>query len=251
MAIILSEISSREPKDAEKERIKRRTLKYLQKIEELQKKLYAEEKNALLVIFQGMDASGKDGAIKNIFSGLIPMGVHVHCFKKPTEEEFGHDFLWRVHHVVPRKGMVQIFNRSHYEDVLIQRVNKWIDEETVQNRFVHINNFEKLLEDTGTKVLKFYLHISKEAQLERLMERKTNPEKHWKHNPDDMKERELWDDYMMAYEDCFKNCSEHATWHIIPADKNWYKEYLVAKYVCEALEEMDPQFPKLEEDSNT
>ena len=177
MKVKLAKIDTLPPKEMLKENYVKKTDEYIVKIGEIQKRLYAEDKQALLIVLQGMDGSGKDGVIKNVFYKINPLGIEVQCFKKPTAEELGHDFLWRVHKVVPLKGMIKIFNRSHYEDILIQRVHKWIDEETVTKRMNHINNFEKLLEESGTKVLKFYLHVSKEVQLERLEERKTNIEK--------------------------------------------------------------------------
>ena len=214
----------------------------------LQEKLYAQGRYSLLVILQGMDASGKDGTVRDVFKRVSPSGIRVYSFKKPTPLEFAHDFLWRVHQQVPEKGMIQIFNRSHYEDVLIQRVHHWIDEDTVHNRFRHINNFESLLEDNGTRILKFFLHTSKEEQLIQLNERKSDPTKHWKHNPGDFEERKHWDAYMKAYEDVFAHCGTDVPWHIIPADDNWYKEYLVAKTVREALEGMDLFYPPLKDE---
>jgi polyphosphate kinase 2 (PPK2 family) len=156
-----------------------------------------------------------------------------------------HDFLWRVHQHVPAAGMIQVFNRSHYEDVLIQRVHEWIDEDTVAKRFDHINNFEKLLQDSGTSIVKFYLHISKVQQLKELNERLHDPEKHYKHNPNDFREREHWDDYMIAYEDVFYHCGLDIPWHIIPADENWYKEICMARVLCDALRKMDLSYPPL------
>lgn len=246
MKINLNKTSTIPPSNLNKEEIKSQTEEYIVKIGVLQSMLYAESKRSILIILQGMDGSGKDGAIKNVFKTINALGIGVHCFKKPSDEEMDHDFLWRVHKVAPAKGMIRIFNRSHYEDILIQRVHKWIDEKTVKQRIEHINNFEKLLIETDTTVLKFYLHISKEEQLVRLEERKSNPEKMWKHNDADMEERAMWDDYMAAYEDCFEQCSKNAEWQIIPTDKNWYKEYLIAKSVCEALEKIDPKWPLLE-----
>ncbi len=242
--IKLSKISTRSPEDIEKEETKVKTLQIIEEIKELQNVLMAESKQSLLVVVQGMDASGKDGAAKNVFGGMNPAGISVHAFKKPSDEEMSHDFLWRVHQVVPAKGQIKIFNRSHYEDVLIQRVHKWIDEKTVTQRFDAINNFEKLLEQNGTKILKFYLHISLEEQLENLEERKTNPKKMWKHNDQDWKERELWKDYMAAYEDVFKNCSK-VDWIITPSDQNWYKEFLIAQKVRDTLKDMKLEYPKL------
>lgn len=241
----LSEIDTRAPKRFNKENTKKETQKLLFKLEELQNLLYAESKHGLLVILQGMDASGKDGVVKNVFTAFNPMGCRVIAFKRPTELEMKHDFLWRIHQNVPEKGMVHIFNRSHYEEVVIQRVHKWVDEKTIRQRFDHINNFEKLLIDSGTVILKFYLHISQKEQLERLQERMSDRTKMWKHNDNDIKEREYWPQYMKAYEDAFDKCSLNAEWNIIPADQNWYKEYLIAKATVAALESLKMQFPGL------
>lgn len=241
----LSTIDTRAPKKLSKENIKKETQQLKFKIEELQNLMYAEGKHALLVILQGMDASGKDGTIKNVFDAVNPMGCRVVAFKKPTDLEMKHDFLWRVHQQVPEKGIVHIFNRSHYEDVLIQRVHNWIDRKTVKQRINHINDFEQLLIESGTVVLKFYLHISQEEQLERLQERMTDITKMWKHNDNDLKERELWSSYMKAYEDVFLNCELAAPWTIVPADQNWYKEYIIAKRVVEELEKLSMKFPGL------
>jgi PPK2 family polyphosphate:nucleotide phosphotransferase len=243
--IKLLAIDTRAPKKMSKENIKKETQKLKFKIEELQNLMYAEGKHALLIILQGMDASGKDGTIKNVFDAVNPMGCRVVSFKKPTELEMKHDFLWRVHQQVPEKGIVHIFNRSHYEDVLIQRVHNWIDEKTVKQRFNHINDFEQLLVESNTVVVKFYLHISQDVQLKRLEERMTDITKMWKHNDNDLKERELWPAYMKAYEDVFLNCETAAPWTIVPADQNWYKEYIIAKRVVEELEKLDMKFPGL------
>lgn len=243
--IKLSDIDTRAPKKFHKEKTNHDLLKLKIKLEELQNLLFAEGKHALLVILQGMDASGKDGAIKHVFDTINPMGCRVIAFKKPTELEMKHDFLWRIHQNVPEKGMIHLFNRSHYEDVLIQRVHKWIDKDKVKDRFEHINAFENLLKDSGTTVLKFYLHISKEEQLQRLQERLSDKTKMWKHNDEDIKEREYWHDYMNAYEDAFENCSKHAPWNIVPADQNWYKEYMIAQKIVETLEGFKMKFPGL------
>lgn len=244
---ILPSIATTPPKNLEKDEIKDKTKDLTKRLGELQYLMYAEEKHSLLVVLQGMDASGKDGATRKVFRRVNPAGCSVTSFKKPTDLEMSHDFLWRVHQEAPEKGMIKIFNRSHYEDVLIQRVHKWVDMETVHRRYQHINNFEELLKENGTHILKFYLHTSKEAQLISLNERMTNPEKHWKHNANDFKEREHWDEYMAAYEDCFTHCSPDIPWHIIPSDENWYKEYLIAKKVVETLESLDMKWPPLEE----
>jgi len=241
----LSSIDTKAPKKFNKEHTKKELQKLKIEIEELQNLLYAESKHSLLIVIQGMDASGKDGAVKNVFDAVNPMGCRVTAFKQPSPLEMKHDFLWRIHQHVPEKGMIQIFNRSHYEDVLIQRVHNWIDSKTVKQRFEQINNFEKLLEETGTTILKFYLHISKEEQLKRLNERINDPTKMWKHSDNDIKERAYWNDYMFAYEDIFENCSKHSNWQIVPADQNWYKEFVIAKKVVETLQDFKMQFPSI------
>lgn len=241
----LSAIDTRAPKKFNKEATKKETQKLLFKLEELQNLLYAEGKHSLLVVLQGMDASGKDGVVKNVFTAFNPLGCRVIPFKKPTELEMKHDFLWRIHQQVPELGMTHVFNRSHYEDVIIQRVHKWVDETVIKQRFNHINNFERLLTETGTVILKFYLHISQEEQLGRLQERMSDPTKMWKHNDNDLKERQYWPQYMKAYEDVFDKCSEYAAWNIVPADQNWYKEYVIAKKTVDALEALKMKFPGL------
>lgn len=246
--IKLSTLSTRAPKKESKDSIKKELVKLKIKLEELQNLFYAEGKHALLVVIQGMDASGKDGAVKNVFEPVNPMGCRVVPFKAPTQLEMKHDFLWRIHQNVPEKGMITIFNRSHYEDVLIQRVHKWVDEATIKQRFEQINNFEKMLVENGTIVLKFYLNVSKEEQLERLNERLSDPTKMWKHNENDLKERELWNDYMKCYDDVFEQCNKAAEWNIIPSDQNWYKEYLIAKKVVETLEALKMKFPGLKKE---
>jgi PPK2 family polyphosphate:nucleotide phosphotransferase len=240
--IDLSKISTQAPEEFKKDDAKKATGSFTSKIHELQKILYAQKKYGILIIFQGLDASGKDGLINKVFSGINPLGCTVKAFKKPTEEELLHDYLWRVHKATPERGMIQIFNRSHYEDVLVPRVQKWIDISDVRKRFNNINNFEQHLSECNTIILKFYLHISQEVQHERLMERKTNPMKFWKHNDEDWKTSKKWNEYRDAYQDIFNNCSL-IPWKIIPADQNWYKEYLVAKNICEEMEKLDLKFP--------
>jgi PPK2 family polyphosphate:nucleotide phosphotransferase len=243
MAHHLSEISTRAPKEMDKAETKQKLASILEDLDELQNLLFAEGKHSLLIVIQGMDASGKDGAIKNVFGTLNPQGVAVTSFKSPTAEELGHDFLWRIHHHAPIKGTIQVFNRSHYEDVLITRVHKWIDDETAFKRMKAINHFENLLlEHNQTQVLKFYLHVSKEEQQERLNERISDVRKQWKYNENDFKEAKLWDDYMKAYEDCFEQCDQ-IPWHIVPADQNWFKEYTIATAVREALKSLDMKYP--------
>ncbi|MCS3799811.1 PPK2 family polyphosphate:nucleotide phosphotransferase [Chitinophagaceae bacterium OAS944] len=243
--IKLKDISTRAPKDWDKEETKAKTEGIIESLNELQNLLYAESKHAVLVVLQGMDASGKDGVIRKVFGALNPQGVQVHSFKAPTEEELSHDFLWRVHKAVPAKGSIQIFNRSHYEDVLITRVHKWIDEKTVKKRMKAINDFEQLLQEhNSTTILKFYLHISPEEQEQRLQERIHNPAKQWKYNEKDFEEAKLWDDYRAAYEDCFEQCND-VPWTIVPADQNWYKEYIIAHTLQKALEKLNMQYPGL------
>jgi PPK2 family polyphosphate:nucleotide phosphotransferase len=246
----LLEISTKAPKDLEKKATKEETLKLLDELNELQNLLYAEGKHSVLVILQGMDASGKDGVIRKVFGNLNPQGVQVVSFKAPTEEELAHDFLWRIHSHTPAKGMIQIFNRSHYEDVLITRVHKWCDDVTAESRFDAINNFEELLLlHNSTQVLKFYLHISQDEQKERLKERIEDPTKEWKYNPKDKEEAKLWDQYMEMYEDVFVNCSA-LPWVIVPADQNWYKEYLITKTMVDTLKALDMQYPDVIKENN-
>ncbi len=240
----ITTISTRAPKSIDKEKIKEETHELTEKIGELQKVFYASAKKGLLVLLQGLDASGKDGLVSNVFKGINPLGCTVHAFKSPTEEELKHDFLWRVHKEMPAKGMIQIFNRSHYEDVLITRVEKWIDDKTAKKRFEHINDFEELITENGTIILKFYLHISRETEVERLNDRKTNPTKYWKHNDADWRTNEKWDLYMKAYKDVFKYCN-NPEWTIVPSDQNWYKEYVVAKKIYETLKKLKLEYPKM------
>lgn len=246
--IRLADIATKPPKDAEKETTKAKTAELLEKLLELQKKLYAQAEYSLLVVLQGLDASGKDGAINHVFSGLNLLGVQVVAFKAPTEEEKSHDFLWRIHRWAPANGMINIFNRSHYEDVLVPRVEKWVKGEEVKKRYKHINHFEQLLADHNTVLVKCYLHVSEEEQLERLRERTENPEKFWKHSDKDMEVVAKREEYLEAYEDTFKHCADVFPWHIIPADKNWYKTYSIAKVVVEALEKLPLAYPTLKTD---
>lgn len=215
----------------------------MKELDDLQNLLYAEGKHSLLVVIQGMDASGKDGLLRNVFTSMNPMGVVAKSWKAPTEEELAHDFLWRIHQHTPAKGMVQIFNRSHYEDILVTRVHKWCDDDTARRRMQSINDFERLLEEqNNTHILKFYLHISTEEQKKRLDERMEDPAKMWKYNAKDYDESKLWDIYMRMYEECFENCNQ-PPWIIVPADQNWYKEYLVASTVHSLLTSLNMQFP--------
>lgn len=241
--IRLSEISTRAPKGLDKDEIKEKTQKMVAELDDLQNLLFAENKHSVLVIIQGMDGSGKDGVIRNVLGNMNPQGVTVESYKAPTPEELSHDFLWRIHHHTPAKGMIQIFNRSHYEDILVTRVHKWCDEETATKRMKAINDFEKLLiEHNNTHILKFYLHVSPEEQHERLSERMKDPAKMWKYNEKDFEEAKLWDIYMKMYEDCFENCNS-PEWTIVPADQNWYKEFIIATQLHELLTGLDMKFP--------
>jgi PPK2 family polyphosphate:nucleotide phosphotransferase len=211
---------------------------------ELQEVLYAESKHALLIVLQAMDAGGKDGAIRNVMSGINPQGCYVTSFKAPTPEELAHDFLWRIHQHAPPKGHIGIFNRSHYEDVLIVRVHQLVPESVWRGRYQHINYFEKLLADNGVTILKFFLHISKEEQKERLQARQKDKTKHWKFNPGDLKERALWDEYMAAYEDAINHCNQPwAPWHIVPANKKWYRNVVIAERIVETMESLEMKYP--------
>jgi len=242
--IHLSKISTRAPKNMDKESTKSLTDKITDELSELQNLLYAESKHAVLIVIQGMDASGKDGAVKHVFEKLNPQGVLVQSFKEPTAEELAHDFLWRIHQHSPKKGMIQIFNRSHYEDILITRVHKMIDDETAKQRMKAINDFEQLLHNNNTHILKFYLHVSKEEQTERLHERLKDPQKQWKYNENDFKEAKLWDIYQKMYEDCFAYCND-IPWMITPSDQNWYKEYIIASELHKLLTGLHMRYPGL------
>jgi PPK2 family polyphosphate:nucleotide phosphotransferase len=218
----------------------------------LQERLYAESKQKLLVVLQAMDTGGKDSTIRSLFSGLNPQGVQVKSFKEPTKEELAHDFLWRIHQAVPASGYIGVFNRSHYEDIIVVRVANIFPEAIWRPRYEHINHFEQLLASGGTRVLKFYLHISEEEQQERLQERVDDPRKAWKFNPEDMAKRKEWKEYMEVYEDAFEQCTtDEAPWYVIPADQKWYRNLAIARVVANALNEMDPQWPKLPSSTKT
>jgi PPK2 family polyphosphate:nucleotide phosphotransferase len=211
----------------------------------LQERLYAEGQQALLIVLQGMDTGGKDGTIKHVMTGLNPQGCNVVSFKAPTPTELAHDFLWRIHPHVPTKGHITVFNRSHYEDVLISRVHQLVPEHISKYRYNQINEFEELLVESGTRILKFFLYISKDEQKQRLQDRIDKPEKHWKLAPSDFAERQLWDQYIEAYEAMLSECStQTAPWHIIPANYKWYRNMLVADIVEKTLRDMNPQWPK-------
>ncbi len=218
--------------------------KNLEKLGELQQVLYAGAARAILVVFQAMDTGGKDGAIEHVFSGINPQGCSVTAFKAPTPEELAHDFLWRIHAAVPPRGMIGIFNRSHYESVLVERVKKLVPEKVWSRRYEQINSFEKLLAHESVTIMKFYLHISKKEQKKRLEARLKNPEKVWKFNPDDLKGRALWDDYMDAYQDAIRKCSTaDAPWYVVPADHKWFRNWVVSDTIVRTLEKLHLELP--------
>ena len=234
--------------DQGKDKAKAETGKLIASLDGLQERLYANAARSLLIVLQGMDTSGKDGTIKSVMSGVNPQGCKVVAFKAPSKDELAHDFLWRVHREVPPRGFIGIFNRSHYEDVLITRVHGWISDRVAKQRFNQIKEFEELLYESGTVVLKFFLHISKDEQKERLEARIADPEKRWKWNSGDLEERKLWDDYLRAFEDVISaTSSEHAPWYIVPANRKWYRNLVVADRVVDALEDMKLKTPQAPE----
>lgn len=245
--IRLKDYPTRAPDDLDKDEAEKITKDRAEQIADLLHLLVAEQKHAVLVVLQGMDASGKDGAMRNVFGACSPHGLRIASWKKPTELEFAHDFLWRIHKEVPAKGEMVLFNRSHYEDVLIQRVHGWIDEKRVDLRFDSINAFERLLaEDNNTLILKFYLHLSYDQQKIELQERLDESHKHYKHNPGDWEERKHWDEYMVAYEDVLNRSA--IPWHIVPVDQRWYRDYVMTEILVEAFEGLNMQWPELEKE---
>ena len=218
--------------------------KHLGELSKQQNLLYAQNKHALLFVLQGMDTSGKDGTIRHVMSGVSPLGVTVKAFKKPNEEELAHDFLWRVHRAVPRRGFIGIFNRSHYEDVLIVRVHDLVPKKVWKGRYEQINRFEKNLVENDVILLKFFLHISKAEQRDRLQQRLKDPTRYWKLSLDDVEERRYWSDYRKAYEDALERCStKWAPWHIVPANKKWYRNLVVAQTLVETLRGLKMEYP--------
>ncbi|MCB9046955.1 MAG: polyphosphate kinase [Chitinophagales bacterium] len=241
--IRLKDISTRAPKGWDKDETKNKLTAILTELDELQNLLYAENKHSILIVLQGMDASGKDGLVRDVFSHVNPNGVRVYSFKVPTELELSHDFLWRVHQVTPPKGMIHVFNRSHYEDILVTRVHNMIDDATAIKRIKAINDFENLLANhANTHILKFYLHVSQEEQHDRLEERLKIPRKMWKYNSRDFDESALWDTYMKYYEEAFNACSD-IPWHIVPSDQNWYKSYFIAEKLRNLLNGLNMKYP--------
>jgi len=218
-------------------------------LEPLQELLYAEHKHKVLVILQGMDTSGKDGVIRKVFEGVNPQGVDVAAFKLPTPEEMDHDYLWRVHQAVPGKGKIVIFNRSHYEDVLVVRVHSLVPKAVWSRRYQQIVDFERMLAEEGTLILKFYLHIDRDTQKARLQARLDDPSKHWKFNTGDLRERARWADYMHAYEDALeKTSTDDAPWYVVPSDKKWYRDWVIASTLVEKLKSLNMRYPENKDD---
>jgi PPK2 family polyphosphate:nucleotide phosphotransferase len=245
----LDDAGAAAPADApSKDQARARLGKLGSRMDELQTALYGEGRRAVLVVLQGLDTSGKDGTIRKVFSALNPQGLQVAAFKAPTPAELAHDFLWRVHQAVPARGAVGVFNRSHYEDVLVVRVHQLVPEPVWRARYDQINRFERHLVENGTTVLKFFLHISREEQRRRLLARLDDPAKFWKFSAGDLEERKLWDAYTAAYEEALERTStDLAPWYVVPADKKYLRDLLVAEVVTDALERMDPKYPEAPE----
>jgi PPK2 family polyphosphate:nucleotide phosphotransferase len=243
-AISLASIRSDDDQGLEEDYARKRLQKNLDDLQEFQERLYAEGRKSVLLVLQAMDTGGKDSTIRKIANDLNPQGCQVTGFKAPSHEELSHDFLWRVHDHAPPAGHIGIFNRSHYEDVLIVRVHELAPTALIEKRYRHINDFEQMLHDHGTRIIKIMLHISKDYQLSRLRRRLERSDKHWKFNPGDLKERDRWDEYMDAYEVMLNQCStEHAPWYVIPAEKRWFRNVVISEILIDAFAEMDPQYP--------
>lgn len=227
-----------------REECEERFQKLREELISLQEVLYAEGRQKLLVVFQAMDGGGKDGTIRSVFQGTNPQGVEVTSFKKPSEDELSHDYLWRIHKAAPASGMIGVFNRSHYEDVLVVRVHKIVPEAVWKPRYKQINSFEEMLAASGTRIVKFFLHISKKEQNVRFDERLQDPQKRWKFDPADLEKRALWSEYESAFEDMLSRCStDHAPWYVVPADQNWYRDYIVCSVLVQTLRDMKPKYP--------
>jgi PPK2 family polyphosphate:nucleotide phosphotransferase len=250
--------TGRDEKVDKDEAVEKLMLQNLAAMAELQDKLYAQNRHALLIVLQAMDAAGKDGIIKHVMSGLNPQGVQVVSFKQPTSEELDHDYLWRVYKALPRRGEIGIFNRSHYEEVIITKIHNLVANEQIplellgkniwEERYRQMNDFERHLSENGTRVVKIYLHLSKDEQRDRLLSRIQEKVKNWKFSPGDVQERKYWDEYMKAYEDMMENTSTTlAPWYCVPADSKWFARYIVSQIVRQELEAINPQYPELAE----
>lgn len=247
----LSDYSTDDDGGLTKEEGQARTDKLAAELAQWQERLYAEGKQSLLLILQARDAAGKDGAVKKVVGAFNPAGVQIVSFKQPTSEDLAHDFLWRVHKEVPRKGYVGVFNRSQYEDVLVTRVYDMIDSKTAKDRLEYIRHFEELLTGTGTAVVKVYLHISPEEQKERLQARLDDPGKLWKFNPGDLKDREHWDRFTDAYQDALTTSTDAAPWYVVPADRKWFRDLVLSEILLSHLKQLDPQYPSVTFDPGT
>jgi PPK2 family polyphosphate:nucleotide phosphotransferase len=242
----LGDIDTQPPKEEQfnEDELAHQRKRLAEKLNKLQTTLYAGKEKSLLLILQGMDTSGKDGVIRSVFRNISPLGVHAVAFGAPSEEESRHDFLWRVHNKVPARGEMAIFNRSHYEDVLVPRVRSWIRKHIWEERYQHIVNFESMLHDEGVTILKCYLHISKQEQKQRLKDRFEDPHKQWKLQQSDFEDRKRWDDFRAAYEDALSATStEQVPWHIVPADSKPYRDLFVAGLLVQTMEKMDLKLP--------
>jgi len=240
----LANRKTRETLGMEKDATKAETKALARQADELQERLYAEGERAVLFVLQAMDGAGKDSTIHSVFGPLNPQGVTVASFKAPSKEELAHDFLWRVHEKAPHRGHIRVFNRSHYEDVLIVKVHGWAPPDVIERRYDHINAFEALLADAGTRVVKVMLHVSKDYQLERFRRRLERPDKHWKFNPEDLEERGHWDAYQEVFETALTRTStELAPWYVIPSEKRWFRDRIISQLLVDTLASMDPQYP--------
>jgi len=250
-AVKLSDFDTESDGGKSDKELKKLREKLWEDVADLQEALYAESKQSVLIVLQAMDAAGKDSTIEKLTRNLNAQGCKVHSFKSPTKKELAHDFLWRIHAVAPQAGDIAIFNRSHYEDVLIVKVHGWASPEKIERRYEHINNFESLISDRGTKVVKFMLNISPEYQLERFKSRLERPEKNWKFNPGDLDERKLWTDYMAAFESAMTNCaSEDAPWFVVPAENRYFRDVVIASVIKEVLEGMKCEYPEPDFDAD-
>lgn len=250
--IRLSKIDPDDSGELSKEEAYTRFVDLREEVSLLQEKLFAEHQRSLLILFQAMDTGGKDGALKALCFGLNPAGLEVAGFKAPTQAELDHDFLWRAHKVTPNKGMIGLWNRSHYEDVLVVRVHKLVPKKVWAARYDQINRFEKILCENGTTMVKFMLHISKDEQKERLQARLDDPKKRWKFSPADLKERALWDNYQEAYEDAINCCAtKYAPWYVVPANHKWARNLAIVEVVLQVLRKMKPRYPKIRFDPAT
>jgi len=235
--------------DISKHKAEKELKDHVKQLAELHELLYAENKRALLIVFQGMDASGKDGTIRHVMSGVNPQGCTVTSFKQPSAKELEHDFLWRIHAAVPEKGSIGIFNRSQYEDVLVVRVHGLVPKEIWQARYDQINAFERILAENDVTILKFFLHISRDEQEKRFQQRVEDPQKNWKISPADFREREYWGEYQKAYQDAIANCStKEAPWYIIPSDHKWFRNYCVSHIIVRTLQSFHMRYPKANPD---